>query len=111
MARKRFSDHESFREISEEIDRLRENIPTKPSRPGRATVPYTEPGPTTHDNVTLLEREAEEAYQLLGELAPVLGNIAASAFPEPGRALDALNRVHAHLKTYEERYRKQGGGR
>lgn len=80
-------------------------------RRGRSTVPYTEPGPTMHENFRVLQEEAEGAYELLGELAPILGNIAASAFPEPGRALDALNRVHAHLKTYEERYRKQGGGR
>lgn len=111
MPRKRFAGHESLRRIAAEIRADTERRMAATPRPGRATVPYTEPGPTMHENFRVLQEEAEGAYELLGELAPVLGNIAASAFPEPGRALDALNRVHAHLKTYEERHRKQGGGR
>lgn len=105
MARKRFADHESFRRIAAEIRADTERRMAATPRPGRSTVPYAEPGPTTHENVTLLEREAESAYLLLERVGSLV-SLYETTLPHRLTA-----EIRAHLKTYEERYRKQGGGR
>lgn len=68
--------------------------------------PACEHDQARRENVTLLEGEAEEAYWLLvravESLSPSRGDF---------RAKRTLADIRAHLKTYEERHRRQGGGR
>lgn len=109
MPRKRFAGHESLRRIAAEIRADTERrMAATPPRPGRATVPYTEPGPTMHENFRVLQEEAEGAAELLAEMADILGHVRMSAIPDPSRSVGVLQRAIDHLKRYNRKHIGEG---
>lgn len=85
-----------------------------PTRTGRSTVPYTEPGPTMHENFAELQREAMEAYSIIERAAAFVaaewwhGRESADILDSNDPSAVLYRALRGHLKTYEERHRRGG---